>query len=287
MLGIVTSLWREGDPQDPGSPEPYATVRLQEGPEVNATYSGEPPPPLTWVELTQDGLTYHVDGSHDLDSRTVLHDDFTRVPTTAAGTTTIACDTPWVCSISTGGSISQLTGSQLGVALLATGAANGRLAYMTKDDTAFSMDAADALWLSTKVDAAVLTTSMIAYVGFSNVALTDQCCMLFLPSSSANLLGYTVKDSSGTATDLIRAAANEYVDLDIVLAPGSFAAFWVNGDGPYVSTTNIPTSGDSMQPFFYVVTLESASKYVALDYVTVRALNGTIANPASDPLLTS
>lgn len=287
MLGIVTGIFRDGDPNDPGDSEPYAVVRLQEGPEVEATYSGQPPPPSTWVEVWSNGTTYHIDGSHDLDARVVLHDDFTRVPTTAAGTTTVACDTPWVCSISTGGSISQLTGSQLGVALLATGAANGRLAYMTKDDTAFSMDAADALWLSTKVDAAVLTTNMVAYVGFSNVALTDQCCMLFLPSSSANLLGYTVKDSSGTATDLIRTAANEYVDLDIVLAPGSFASFWINGDGPYTSTTNIPTSGDSMQPFFYVTTTEAASKYVAVDNVTVKALNGTIANPATDPLLTS
>lgn len=286
MLGIVNGIWRDGDPQDAGSPEPYCTVKLQEGPTVPATYSGQPPPPSTWVEVWSNGTSYHVDGSHDLDARTVLHDDFTRVPTTAAGTTTIGCDTPWVCSIGTGGSISQL-GSGLGSALLFTGAAIGRTVYMTKDDGAFSMTAADGLWLSANVDAGVFPTNLVAHVGFANVALTDTCTLFVSTGASTDYLGWAVKDGSATGQGLSRAVSNEFVYLDILLVPGVFASFWINGDGPYTITTNIPTSGDSMQPIIYTQTTEAASKALAIDYVTVTALNGTIANPASDPLLTS
>lgn len=79
--GVVTGLFREGDPQDAGSSTPYLKASIAGvGEDVECRYYTAPPP-LSVCEFTDIGGSWFCEGPRDCDVRTVFHEDFLTMPT--------------------------------------------------------------------------------------------------------------------------------------------------------------------------------------------------------------
>lgn len=284
--GVVTNLYRDGDPQDPGSPTPYVEASIAGvGSGVPCRYYGNPPPPLSVCEFTDMGGIWFCEGPKEYDLRQVLHEDFTICPTATADGT-IACDTSWLLDINGAGSqVAQNTGSALGAALLTGGAASSRYSAIYKTAGAFLVGAADAFWVTVRMQPSETSLTTIQAGLTDYPTASDAIRAVYAPAVDTNWRLNTTKDTTSTAISTAVAGAVQYFTLDLVLVAGTFGAIWVDGDGPYVKTDNVPDTADTLQPFAIVTSGTTATRSVSVDYLTVTAINGDLAHPTEHPLL--
>lgn len=288
-LGVVSGIFREGDPQDPGTPTPYVEATIAgAGGLIPCRYYGNPPPPLSICEFSEIGGSWFCEGTRQADFRTVFHEDFTICPTVTVSGTTLGADTPWGTFLfGTGSRIDALTGSGLGVCRLTAGNANGRAALAFKTVDSILPSTADAYWLHSRAQLGTSAASIIASIGFSDGAGTaDVAFARFAPTAFANWAHITAKDTVfGGAETPVVGAVDGYHDFDIILNPGVFSALWIDGSGPYVDTATVPAGTDTLTIFLWVVSLTTATKTLDVDSITLTAINGDIAHPTEHPLL--
>ncbi len=164
------------------------------------------------------------------------------------------------------GQITQSTSfGGFGVAKVTTGATNGDQMQVFKDVAGVQLSADIALWHSFKV---ALTTSASTgvYIGFSDGGAND--CYVRYDTSIGDTTWNLITSSAGTTTTGLVTGPTSVVfqTIDIVLMPGQFAAAWVDGDGPYVSTVNIPATGTTTRIQHIVVTNSGVTHSILLDW---------------------
>lgn len=280
--GIPTNIYRDGNPHDPGFPHPYVKA-IVHGAVVEARYLGEPPCPLVPAWFFEEQAQWWCLGS-EADVRPVLREHFLTVPTTTADGV-VACDTSWTLDVTGANSqIAALASSGLGVARLTAGDANGRSAAIFKSTSALLPSSADGFWIRSRVQLGSVA-NITAIVGLHDLAGSDFAYATFVSSGSANWQFFSSKDTSSTSGATATAgAASTYVWLDMLLCTSVFFALWVNGDGPYFSTTNVPAAADSMTPFIQVSSGTTATKTFDADHYFLDAVDGTVVHP-TDPVL--
>lgn len=287
--GVVTGIFRDGDPQDPGSPIPYVEASIAGAGVQSCRYYGNPPPPLSVCEFTDVAGTWFCEGAKEYDLRRVLHEDFTTCSTVTVSGTALVADTPWGTALSgTSAQIAALTGSGLGVARLTSGTTVNRSALIVKTVDAILPSAADAYWLHTKAKLGTSAVDIDTYIGLSDgSAASDYVFARWIPSVNTVWSLSTLKDGvAGGATSATAGAVDGYHDFDLIFVPGIFAALWVDGDGPYAATSNIPAGTDTLTVFARCVSTTAATKTLDVDFVTLTAINGDLAHPTEHDLLT-
>lgn len=239
---------------------------------VSAMYlPGEPPAPRTRVVVDQYAPgQWYVLGSEGT-VRALWKEDFTTSLYLPIGPVpTVFCDGVWF-ERTTGGSLIQTNGSTGGgfdqrqgqIALTCAAAAFAYSSITKQSGNEPYCPKAGAIW-SHIVGAAFEVTGNIIAFGWGDLtmqqfaapaAASRQVCVVFEAAVSPNWRFYTTVGVSRTVVDTgIPAVANEFVDFDIVIAPGVWAGLWINGAYAASSITNIPTFGALMGPFFGVLT---------------------------------
>lgn len=283
-LGVVTNLHRSGVPgDDSGRPQLVANIDGV-GPAVPCTYFGSPPPPLTVCSFS-GGPVWHCDGIAYGDSRVVLHEDFLYVPTlTSAGT--LAADTNWtVPTLTAGGSIAT-SATALGAAALATHTTLNAVTRVEKSDNCLVPPSAPAgLWFSGSLTCASAVTNRTILFGFSDNGLQDAAFIRLVDPGTAWTLqtiagGSSTVDSTSIPTG---PTAGVYQTFDIVLVSGTYAAFWVDGDGPYVATLTVPSAATGVWVFLQNSTA-GASRAIVVDFARVEYVSNLV-NPSTDERL--
>ena len=240
-------------------------------------YRGDPPPPLSYVDLEQiQPGVWRVSGIGPVaDRRNILRDDFSLV--VRNGTGTVWGDTIW--AESGAGTVTQSNAAGgIGVAdfdTVTTGVA------LTKGDQSVVLDATLGYWLSCSI-ALGARTSVFNGAGFSNLAGTTQALVGY--SDAAFIVQLTtVSGGVTTVVDLgsFTPTNNVFFTVDLLLVPGVFAAAWLDGQGPYVSTTNIPAVGAMVQPYIIQNSVPASSKHLYVDWIRVEAFS-PVANPLRD-----
>lgn len=180
------------------------------------------------------------------------------------------------------GAIEQAVGVGHGVAELSTSATDDSLAAVTGDAGALALDAdgVSGYWLHAEV--ALRSVSDIAAVlGFNSAALTHVAWIAFDTDVDSTRWRFSTRGGGSVTTanmpEATAPAADTFQRFDVILTP-DFAAAWVDGDGPYPSTTNLPT--DDVTPAVGVFTRTSSSKSIRIDQVRVRAIYGAVVAPA-------
>lgn len=224
-----------------------------------ATYMGDPPWPLSTC-LFDNGPAWVCMGPLG-DRRLVMHEDFMWH---AASGLTLSADNPWLTAGT--GSVASVNDPGEGCAgVIAVSAASGQRHRIRRLDRAISVPADQALWLRARVSGnanLVTSGSGVAYVGLANneaidgdgPAANDSAVLAFIETNMA----WQYSSFRGTSTtdaqsgEPVTAAA--YTWVDIMVVSGSWAAFWFDGSGPYVTDTNVPQVGDEgVTPFVDIV----------------------------------
>lgn len=249
---------------------------LDTGETVEATYLGTPPWPLATVWL-DGGPAYLAVGALG-DRRTVLRDDFmaTNNATTTTANTAFS-DTAWSLAVTGTGSVGRATdpgsGSAGVVQLSAPVSSTARIRCY--DRSIQVPTAGTALWMQARVrvDANLLDdTKSFARVGFGNSNIVDNGA-----AAGTDVGAYVLLNSSGVSVDTVEGTsatelligasitAATFMWVDILVTAGEWAAFWLDGGGPYVLDSNVPLSTDqALEPFAYVKTA-AAGNTAALD----------------------
>lgn len=188
------------------------------------------------------------------DRREILREDFTIVPTvtgTGAGAV-VACDTPWTAvSGSLASAVSQNNfagGDGAGVARLAYAAAAGGTALtLRKDIGCLAVPVAPmAAHFAARVAVGSLATPQ-SYLtaGFFFSTGSDAAFMIIGDFTVGGALALFATQPNGAgraqAAQGTTPVANTWYWIDIIMT-NSFCAGWIEGDGPYVNTTNLPTA---------------------------------------------
>lgn len=238
-------------------------------------YAGDPPPPLSkcWFVAIGNKL---VCTSPAGEGRVVLHDDFLHVATPSV--TTYLGDTPWVLRGSQGTRVQDVAslGDAQGVMRYLTNAnANNFVSESKSTDALVAPTPPAAIWWSGRYAINSLT-SVVSRWGLGNTAtwtigaLADAVAWDYASTTSANWLLSTAATSGLTLTDTgIPADINTWHAFDLMFIPDVWAAGWIDGAGPFVSTTAIPTSTDALQPGVILLTLAAAAKRLYSDWVHV------------------
>lgn len=250
-------------------------------------YAGEAPAPLSvcWFVETVPGR-YLCAGQLG-DTRLVHHDDYTHVASPSV--TTYLGDEPWVLRGSGGTRTQDATtlGDALGVLRYATNATINAFISESKDTDAYAMlTAPQAVWWSGRL--AVNSVTAVAYgAGLASTPLwavtgaaADRVVAGFDSTVSANWLLQT-SASAVAATNLdtgIAADLDTWHHFDLVFVPGTWAALWIDGSGPYVSETGIPATTDALQPGLEVFTYAAAAKRLYVDWTRSEVV-ASVADP--------
>lgn len=249
-------------------------------------YAGAAPAPLSKAWFTETASGVYLCMGNVGDSRVVLHDDYTFVGTN--GVANYQGDTPWVIQGSGGTRIQDATtlGNALGVVRYLTNATTNNFVAESKDSDAFAMlTPPAALWWSGRCAINTLTSHVARWgVGSTpmwNVtgANHDSVTWEYASNIGANWTIATAATSGFSRLDTgIPADADTWHDFDLVFVPGEWAAGWIDGSGPYISTTAIPTSTDALQPGLISFTLANAAKRLYCDWQHVETIPG-VADP--------
>lgn len=271
--GIVTGVQRSSK---------ACTVSLLGGPTITAAYLGDPPCPRSTVAIERFGNGSWIVLGQIGDRRVICHDDFLYMDATQWG------DTQWT-GVGTLGALGGFTSSDSqGVARLTTNAVAFQWGGLSKTNQNITLPSTDALWVSGRVNVGS-TTSMGALVGlansgsynFSAIAAGDACVALYWDTGgSLTWKLRTTNGASNTDTDTsVAIAASTWYDFDIVVVGGSWAAIWVNGIGPFTSTTSIPPANTtpSPQPAITVIPIAAASRVLEVDWFHLERCTGITA----------
>lgn len=233
-------------------------------------YRGPAPPPLSqcwFVEIASGVLICEGPIGN---RRVTLHDDFTRVVSPNG-------DTPWLITLVGAGSVmgSGTTNlDQAGAVSLQTAATNNTGILISKTAGAFQAPTPPAaLWYSCK-HLLGFTTSIFTDVGFNGV--TDDVLWHYDTNSASDWV-FRTADGGGTTdqTSPNVPTAGVYQHFDIVFVPDQWAAGWIDGDGPYISETNI-ADGTASDPAVFVLTRAAAVRNVRTDFVHVELVPNVI-----------
>lgn len=273
-LGIVTGIDRANR---------VVNVVTAEGTPITAYFLGTPPWPLSTC-VFDDGPEYHCVGPLGY-RRESFADDFNYY---TAGTPLIG-NTGWtlggVGTASTPNNPSDGNG-----VLRMTHTAVSNPVFIRKTLQMVTLTATRVYHMAARVRIDNLTYSSIA-VGLADTrvinnsapAATDAAAFAWLSGAggSYNTL-YTAAGGSGTSTSAGEQVADStWVWVDVMVAGGQWAAMWVDGSGPWFSTTNVPsTSQDSVTPFVRGHG-DLGTTLADVDYVEFSVMDAEVcANPA-------
>lgn len=252
-------------------------------------YFGEPPAPLSRAWFTEIASGVHVCVGSVGDARIVLHDDFTIVFVPALGF--VANDTQWVAR-ATGGTFAQDTSvaDKQGAMLMTTNAVLFAAVGMSKDTSAINPPTAPAaLWWSGRFRAGATITTMAARAGLGESgvwafaalggATTASVFVDYNTATSANWLLQTATTAAATATNTgIPVVGAQWYWFDVVYVPGLWATCWIDGSGPYVSTSTIPAAATPLSVGHGVFTSAASARQASIDTSHLEYVPG-VADP--------
>ena len=239
-----------------------------------APYFADPPPPLTVCRFAQRSKSAYTCLGPECNVQFVLHDDFLQVVSQYG-------DTAWR-QVGTLGSIVQAATPQAGAALLTSPAVAYSQLGISKDNRAIVPSTSQAVWMSGNVTLST-TAAVICWLGLMSDGVATfkpgvSDAGAFLAFDSAGEASWTGKVYAGTP-GFFNGAQTVHTDLsitfDLLLLGGSFAAFWINGDGPYFVDTNpvpaIPpaSTGGACQPGFVIAGRTAATVALQVEWVEV------------------
>lgn len=256
-------------------------------------YRGLPPPPLSICYFSDLGGGQFVCEAPLGDSRVVVHEDWTIF--TAPSGTLYTGDTPWTIRENNAGgsSVAIANVDMQGAVRLLQQTTAGNYRSFAKDIGILPPTPAAVVWYSERmrlgaVAGELLTTrddvhglgDAAQWTGFA--AGNDVAAWRFVPSVSANWQLYVGAGGVATLTVSATAGTTGIVTFDIVYAPGLWVAGWVDGDGPYVVTANVPDQATALAPGFMLFLDAGAAgdRYVTVDWQHLEYLSEAV-----DPLL--
>lgn len=265
-----------------------AKVQLLGGPTANAVYLGEPPPPrgICWVDQSQPGA-WIVVGTETTRQPTVRENFQVALDLTAAlGVGAVLCDTSWF-SQGTLGAITvaappTIPGSVGLLTLISSAAGAGTFLDMCKGDLEILLPSLTlgAVWMSGRFMLSTLANALYglgfannARLGFAAPGAGAADVRLFFDSAAfANSFGFlTVNGAASTVIDTkVPAVAGVMYEFDIVVER-EWAGLWLNGDGPYVIATNVPSTL-GFQPRLAVFPRAAASIVLTVDWLNTDLL---------------
>lgn len=204
-----------------------------------AQYLGDPPPPLTRCEFTPVSSGKFICRGPLCNTRVILHDDF-------VNTASQYGDTPWRRVQSAPFATGQATNLGAGVLYLQP-VANTATGVAKDTSSCVAPTGTQAYWISCRVATNLNTSDCL--IGLSSDTLSDRIDLRGW--GQAGTMGLeTTKATVGTTVNTATSnpANNVFITLDMIYT-ATWAAGWVNTDGPYVSTTNIPTAATT--PYWY------------------------------------
>ena len=294
MSGDVGVLWRNYvDPIDStvgfantgyNRPNGLCSVIVQGQERTDVRYIGDPMPPLSSVNVYEvgDGLWVCDGPIGDGDNRVVVHDEFGVVNDTG---TVMDSDERW----STFGSTTHIQGStgqspNIGVVDFRTGAVNSESGGFEKDDDILTLDR--PYWCSFRF-APGDTDNRRYGIGMASAANTDG--MQFRYDSGAGPDYFVRLHNATVATDFTipgtyAATRDQWIVVDMVLAADEFGAVWLNGEGPYFTTTGVPAANTTTSVRAFLVNLTAAARVGSLDWMHVETMpSATRPDLVGDP----
>lgn len=220
---------------------------LQSGVEIEACYAGTPPWPLATALFDGPGEWFCLGPIGD--RRQVLHDDFMFVGASSVG------DTEWVEGGT--GSLSAATDPSdgAGVVMLSPTTITDRY-WIRKRDRSVTLGDDRPFWMSARVR---LTSPADVAVGLADAnrvsggaaASTDSLVAVGLSTTFGSCDLQTVAGTSSTSVPTGESSPSaEWIWVDLMVVGGLWAAMWIDGSGPWVSTENVPsTSTRAVTPF--------------------------------------
>lgn len=277
--GVVTSLDR---------PNGLVNAILDTGEEIEAPFLAHAMPwPLAcaWFE---GGPSYMCLGAIG-DARVLVRDDF-MIPTTADSVTTatVTSDIAWSFAATGTGSTDGFGNPGAGCGgvrrLLAPSGSTARI--RAQNNAINAPTEGSAVWFSARarINGDFISNESAGFrLGLGNANVTDAgaaaaadvgAYVLYTAAGSALVYTTTKGTSSTSNTSDYIPAADTWFWLDIVAVSGEWAAFWVDGSGPYVNTTNVPLDTDEgYEPFAYLSTLAGNTSHLLLDLIEVQLVN--------------
>lgn len=204
-------------------------------------------------------------------------------------------DTPWLVTITGTASLDTLVSpgdKAAGARRLVVPASSS--AALNKQDGIINMpDDGVALHMVARVrmNSALATpgSAFIAAVGLGNdnvanngtAAASDVGVWLKYTGSTGVWNTATAKGTSQTVTATPEApTADTWQWVDILCVSQDWAAFWVDGSGPYITATNVPLVTDAaLEPFVYCLTPAAASTA----HFSVDVIRAALVTPVQDP----
>lgn len=243
--GIVTSIDR-----DAGTVDAIIGDAVVPG----VAYMGEAPWPLAvawffngpaWVCLGPAG-----------DKRTIVHDDF--MYSNLASTPSRIGDTGWIEGGS-GGSITTVNDVTDAVGSLRVTATDADTYYLRKSNRRVLLNPERVYWLTARFRPNNDTEFEAVDVGLSDDVAgspTSLAFVLLAEQDGNNIVGVAsgASDSSVDTGESVETGIWTWVDL--MIAPGQWAAGWVDGSGPWIVTENVPDdTTQAVTPYFQVQSL--------------------------------
>lgn len=262
-LGVITGIDRTnrlvGAQMDDG-----LTLALPRG----FPYRGDPPPPLTLCAFSDLGGGQLVCEGPLGERRTILHDDFTIV-----GAAPAFGDTNWRLGAGTAPAALSVADTQGVQGMLTTNVLNNYTLVVKSDNSCFPPTPPAGLWFSARVAvgtaANATITTMLARWGLLDDAGQDG--MIFMFDTAGAVTTWQMQSwLAGAITSVATAqtvVSQTWVYLDLVLVAGVGVGGWVDGNGPYGSGTNIPTTAVAFDPFLQVLTRAASVRAVQTDWV--------------------
>ncbi len=250
----------------------------QRGTVVRAmTRSGRWPPPLSKVWVDRHSPSHW----EVVDTVTPVHDIFQEDWNVIADVNpTVFADTIWgEATVGGSGVVQQSpTGTiTTGCADMFTGATIGNTETLFKDFAGVTVRDDQAYWLSAKL-AIESTATMRVDLGLVDSGGNQYAIWIYDTNMSTTNSQYTNSDGFTPVQVAFpsKPTVNVFFYIDIVLVTGSFAAYWIDGDGPYWNTTGLPTAGAQLAPKFEVVTRANATRVLYCDWVRFQTFTDVV-----------
>jgi hypothetical protein len=137
------------------------------------------------------------------------------------------------------------------------------------------------MWFSANWAAGGSTNRNIS-VGLQQDALTDTAELKYNTGNTPAYYFRTRANATETQVTVPATfAASTFSTVDIIVVADTFAACWIDGDGPYVSRTNVPRAAASgFEPaFFNQSLLAGTNRNLYVDWCHLETVGG-IADPS-------
>lgn len=253
---------------------------LASGAAVDAYFMGEPPWPLSTAMF--DGAPEYVCLGPLGNRRVAFADDFNFY---TAGTPLIG-NTGWRAGGTTGSLSTPANPTDGNGVLRLTNNNAGSRYFIRKSLKMVTLSDTRVYWMAARVRQSDASVSMRVGLAESNVmdtggtgAATDANVGMFVLGAASTSQLQTIAGAGVTTTDTGEsAAADTWIWIDVMVAGGQWAAGWVDGSGPWYTTTDVPSaSQDSVTP--YVNSGSAGTNNVDVDYVMLAQVS-----PANSPV---